>query len=223
MKIISLNIGQAQHYLWRDGTESAICKHPVELPLSLTTLGFEGDQQVDRIHHGGEDKAVLVLPADNYAFLKLDCHFGYLGENLTVSGLDESEVCLGDRFHIGSALLEVSQPRSPCWKLGEHGSDVSALSSTDFLQQYAQSGRVGFYCRVLTPGTVQAGYSVRWLTRNASQQSFPAIPIQTLFLAKLFHRTDADWQCLHAALKHPALSVSWREELNALSQRAEQS
>lgn len=202
MEIVSVNIGQKQHYDWRNGTDSAIVKHPVNCPLRLKPIGFVGDEQADLQAHGGADKAVLVIPATNYAFFGIDRSFGFLGENLTLGGADESEIQLGDRLQIGEVLLEVSQPRSPCWKLNEVTGDRR------FLGRYAESGHVGFYCRVLQVGHIGSGASVEHII-----SAQPSLSIKTLFLAKYRPGTEADWQAIQLAVNHPALSDAWRNEL----------
>ena len=126
--------------------------------IEVSKMGLLGDEQADRKNHGGADKAVFVMPMANYERFGIARPFGFLGENLTVSGPDETQVCLGDRLQIDDLLLEVMQPRSPCWKLGQQACSVEGLrSASDFLNVYSESGRVGFYCRVLQTGAVQMG------------------------------------------------------------------
>ncbi len=220
MKVVSVNVGKIQTQPWRDGTPSAMHKTAVSGKVAVTKLGLSGDEQADSKNHGGEDKAVFVMPDDNYAFFEIDQPFGFLGENLTLSGLEESEVCLGDRLQIGTVLLEVTQPRSPCWKLGLHASSGSDWGSTEFLKTYSESGRVGFYCRVLATGIVEQGQPVTWLTRDCSEENAAKTPykvsIQKLFLAKQFHKTAKEWQILRAVVEHPALSTSWQKAIKKL-------
>ncbi|MGM0541486.1 MAG: MOSC domain-containing protein, partial [Pseudomonadota bacterium] len=96
MKVVSVNIGKIQTQPWRDGTPTAIHKSAVTKQVAVTKFGLEGDQQADSKNHGGEDKAVFVMPDQNYAHFDIDQPFGFLGENLTLSGLEDSEVALGD-------------------------------------------------------------------------------------------------------------------------------
>ena len=220
MKVVSVNIGKIQTQPWRDGTLSALHKSPVELSLELSKIGFMGDEQADTKNHGGQDKAVFVLPESNYALFNIQQPYGFLGENLTLSGFDETEVCLGDRFQIGNVLLEVTQPRSPCWKLGEHASSQSGWTADKFFKTYAESGRVGFYCRVLATGKIKQGQSVAWLTRDheveASTKAPFKITIKSLFLAKQFHQTEQQWTDLQAVVTHPALSAAWKRTIQQL-------
>lgn len=211
MKLISVNIGKIRSYPWRNGTQSALHKLPVQGLQAIEPLGLMGDEQADQKNHGGTDKAIFILPEQTYKRFNIDQPFGFLGENLTVSGLDETEVCLGDRFQIGNVLLEVTQPRSPCWKLGQQASSQTEWTASDFLKHYSESGHVGFYCRALAKGSVQAGQSVTWLTRD---NTIPEkITIQNLFLAKQFHKTEQDWSLLKSAVKHPALSSAWKTSI----------
>ena len=220
MKLVSVNIGKVQTQPWREGTLSALYKQPVKEVVSVGKFGLDGDEQADQKNHGGDDKAVFILPEVNYELFKIKQPFGFLGENLTISGLDETEVCLGDRFQIGNVLLEVTQPRSPCWKLGAQAESQAEWDSMSFLKAYSESGRVGFYCRVLAEGEIETDMSVNWLTRDESQPQAPfRISIKELFLAKQFYQTEAQWSLLQSVIKHPALSSSWQKSINGLLER----
>ena len=114
-------------------------------------MGIAGDQQADRENHGGLDKAVLAYSADHYAFWRVhlnlpDMPHGGFGENLTIAGLDESSVCIGDRWQAGNVVFEVSQPRQPCWKMGRR------WNIADLPKQVIQNGKSGWYLRVLVEG-----------------------------------------------------------------------
>lgn len=208
MKLVSLNVGEIRHYDWRGGTDSGILKHPVQGDVMLSEYGLEGDYQADLKNHGGRDKAVLVIPEKNYGFHQVFTQpFGFLGENLTLSALDESQVSLGDRFSLGEVVLEVTQPRSPCWKLGE------VMGSTGFVKAYSESGRVGFYCRVCQVGRVQQDMTVQ-------HQKVPhSVSIQTLFLARLHPKEPGALETIQTALAHPALSDAWRGELERIQRK----
>ncbi|MBD3611243.1 MAG: MOSC domain-containing protein [Hydrogenovibrio crunogenus] len=202
MQVVSVNVGQVQSYPWRGGTRSGVHKTPLDTAVLVTEKGLEGDHQADLKNHGGEDKAVLIIPTANYVLHGVSQHaFGFLGENISLSEVDESQVKVGDRFQIDDVILEVTQPRSPCWKLGEIN------HSQQFVKNYSESGRVGFYCRVLSSGTIQASMPVKHLSsgRGAS--------IQTLFLAKLKASTMEDHNILQEALENPALSDAWSQAI----------
>ena len=134
---------------------SGFTKHRVAGPVSLRVDGLDGDGQADLKVHGGPDRAVLLYAADHYQAWARDdgIHFPYaaFGENWTVSGLDERSVCLGDVYAVGSAVVEVSQPREPCWKL------CRRWNRPELAKRAAETGRLGWYARVLEPGVVAAG------------------------------------------------------------------
>lgn len=142
-----------------DGTKSAMARDPVDHPVMLRKLGFEGDQVADPTVHGGIDKAVHFYPAEHYP--KWVAHFaaqdmahsllekaGAFGENISASGLTEEKVRIGDRYRIGSALVEIAQGRQPCWKIDHHFS-VLGLSAL-----VIKTGRCGGYFRVIEEGEV---------------------------------------------------------------------
>lgn len=212
MRVVAVNVGKVIQQPWREGTPSAIHKSCVDTPVIVRENGLENDEQADLNNHGGEDKAVLILPSSAYTRFEVSKPYGFLGENLTVDGLDETEVCLGDRIQIGMLLLEVSQPRSPCWKLDEHARP-EGVAKGSFLNKYANSGHVGFYCRVLAAGSVKKGQQGLWLTRNDDGPKYPKISIQELFLAKQFSNRPDALAIIERALKHPSLSKAWKQAL----------
>lgn len=208
--ILSLNIGAAQTLALAGKTKTtAIIKTPQSQGVQLDEEGLAGDDQVNRKHHGGPEKAMLLMPASNYALFGVNAHWGFLGENLTLEGIDESQIHLGDQLELNEVLLEVTQPRSPCRTLGDL-SETLGFKGVDFVKTYAQSGRVGFYVRVLQKGKIQPGE--KFVVH--SPQAGPSI--QKLFIAKYRHRTSEDMQILQEALDHPALSQAWFSEISAL-------
>jgi MOSC domain-containing protein YiiM len=140
--------------------------------------GIDGDEQADRRYHGGPDKAILAYSADHYAHwqseLGMDLPSGSFGENLTVAGLSEETVCLGDIWRLGSVELQVSQPRQPCWKLS------ARWGIADLTRRVAMSGRTGWYLRVLQTGQIEAGMPMvlirrpygQWSVRRANDAMF---------------------------------------------------
>lgn len=141
--------------------KSAFAKHPVEGPRRITIEGIEGDEQADRKHHGGPQMAVHLYPLDHHDFWRgalMDHELlglpGAFGSNLAVREIDETQVCIGDRFRLGSALLEVSQARQPCWKI-EHRFQRKGMVAT-----VIETGRSGWYFRVLEEGSAQAGDTI---------------------------------------------------------------
>ena len=161
MHVLSLQIGQPQTYgdpnatTARDGPwETGFFKEPVVGEVAVGVEGLAGDGQADRRVHGGPDKAVCCYSSDHFAFwletLQLTMAPGAFGENVTLAECDEAAVCVGDIWQAGDAVLQVSQPRQPCWKLARRWG-VKQLTAL-----VQQTGKTGWYCRVLTPGTLVA-------------------------------------------------------------------
>jgi MOSC domain-containing protein YiiM len=193
--------GQAQCRAW----SSAIDKREVTGPVRLGRLGFEGDEQADRAHHGGLDKAVLCYTDVHIEYFRQRlgrpelCSGGF-GENLTLSGLDEAGVCVGDVFALGDAVVQVTQPRRPCWKLGRRwGHRTLALD-------LERSGRTGFYLRVLREGSVAMG---AWM--ELSERSYPQWPVERV--NRCFHDRDCPADEIVELAQLDALPVSVRARL----------
>ncbi len=157
MKIASLNIGKIQEFKKGDQTvTSGINKTPTNQRLKVGHLGIEGDEIADLTVHGGKEKAVYAYPFEHYQYWKdkldrQDLGPGIFGENLTVTGYLEDSVYLGDVFKAGSATLQVTIPRQPCFKLNLKFNDNSMV------KQFLSSGKSGYYFKVLEEGTVEAG------------------------------------------------------------------
>ncbi|MBU2928522.1 MOSC domain-containing protein [Winogradskyella psychrotolerans] len=157
MKIISTNIAQPTKFLW-NGKEitTGIYKKPTDTPIFLGKEDVRGDEVSDRKVHGGEFKACYLFSANQYPYWEnlyphLDWTFGMLGENLTVEGLDERQLFIGDTYKLGSALVQITQPREPCFKFAhKFGSDT-------VLQQFITHGYSGAYVKVLKEGDVKVG------------------------------------------------------------------
>jgi MOSC domain-containing protein YiiM len=157
MRLISVNVSLPKDIPYRGNTVSTgIFKEPVGGRVTLGRLNLEGDGQADRNVHGGVDKAVYAYPFEHYEYWsrelgRTDFAFGQFGENFTVSGMLEDAVRIGDVFRIGFALVEVTQPRAPCFKLGIR------MGLDSFPKTFLSSGRTGFYMKVLEEGEVGAG------------------------------------------------------------------
>ncbi|MBS7699686.1 MULTISPECIES: MOSC domain-containing protein [unclassified Chelatococcus] len=203
LRLENLLVGSV-HPLGQTGTSSGIDKRPVDGPLRLGFEGFEGDAQGDRRHHGGPDKAVHHYPFEHYAAWRAEIGNGALlarpgafGENLSITGLDEATVAIGDVFRLGSAVVEVSQGRQPCWKLNvRFGVDDMAL-------RVQTSGRTGWYYRVIETGVVKPGDSLVLLDRH-----LPEWTIRRLW--RLLYVTPLDEEELTAMADLPGLPDSWR-------------
>jgi MOSC domain-containing protein YiiM len=143
---------------FRGEEQSAIAKQPLEGQVAVHTLGLDGDTQVDKVHHGGPDMAVHHYPFDHHSFWREEIgehellgRRGAFGSNLSATGLTEDEVLLGDRFRLGSALLEACQPRQPCWKI-EH-----RFGRKGMVAKILATGRSGWFYRVIETGEAESG------------------------------------------------------------------
>lgn len=197
------------------GYPSGIDKQPVSGPLHLAVTGFEADQQGDTVNHGGPDKAVHIYARDHYAVWRRELPHraaslvpGGFGENLVVPGIDETAPCLGDRLRLGSAIVEVSQGRQPCWKLSVR------FNQTDMPRRVQDSGRTGWYFRVLEEGEVEAGCMLTLLDRP-----HPAWTIARI--NRLFYHDTLNIAALRELSALPGLTPSWRRLVeNRLSRLA---
>ncbi|MES5815219.1 MOSC domain-containing protein [Pseudoxanthomonas sp. Soil82] len=194
--------GRAVDYT-RPGSRSAIDKRAVEGPVRIGPEGLSGDEQGDRRVHGGPDKAIHHYPRDHYASWRgeVGAHAllqaaGAFGENISTSGIIEADVCLGDRLRLGSALVEVSQARQPCWKLSDR------FGIADMARRVQDTGRSGWYYRVLETGAVQAGDTLVLVDRPHPDWPLPR-------LSELLYRLTLDREELLGALALP-LVPSWR-------------
>jgi MOSC domain-containing protein YiiM len=186
---------------WRSG----IFKAPVADRRLVTALGIDGDEQADLVSHGGPDKAVLAYSAENltaWADLLGEVGPGGFGENLTISGLDETTVCIGDRYRIGDVLVECSQPRQPCWKLDRK------WRRRDLGARVIETGRSGWYYRVIETGFVGAGDDVVLVARPHA--AWPVVRA-----ARIMHRMDTDTQAARELATLAELPESWRDALAA--------
>ncbi|HIJ89760.1 MAG: MOSC domain-containing protein [Desulfobulbaceae bacterium] len=208
MHLISLNIGipKAEIFHGKEVT-TGLCKQPVRDRLSLTKTGFVGDGVQDRKHHGGEDKAVCVYSADHYPHwekvLGEKLPAAAFGENLTVAGLKEERIHLGDLFRLGTALLQVSQPRQPCKTL------AARYGRNDFVKLVVDAGYTGFYFRVIEEGEVGAGDLLEIATMDPQAVSIA-------FANRIFHHDRKNKGGIETVLAVPALSASWRESFSEL-------
>lgn len=191
-----------------DSRTTAIFKTPVAGRVAVGHEGLDGDQQADRRVHGGPDKALHHFPAETHA--RLAARFpdaaatlgpGTLGENLSTVGADETTVCIGDVYALGTARVQLCQPRQPCWKIeARHG--VEGMT-----RAIAEAGIAGWYYRVLEPGTVAVGDAIELLDRP------PGAPTLAAFWA-LVHAHRPDPAALLALRHAPGLSPNWWDKLD---------
>ncbi|WP_372765926.1 MOSC domain-containing protein [Lutibacter sp.] len=157
MKVISVNVGERKVLNYKGKiVETGIFKFPVNHPIFLGKEDVENDAVIDRKYHGGIEQAVYGYSQSHYAFWKelypnLDWNYGMLGENLTISNLEETEILVGNTYKLGEALLEVTKPRTPCFKLGIR------FGTQEILKQFWNSTKSGIYFKVLQTGNVKVG------------------------------------------------------------------
>ena len=212
MKLLSVNVGVPRDAVWRgEVVRTGIFKSPVAGRVAMRGDNLEGDGQADLSVHGGVDKAVYGYPSEHYGFWcewlgKDALPWGAFGENLTTEGLFEADVCIGDRFAIGGALLEVSQPRIPCQKL------AMRHERADLPKHFLASGRSGFYFRIARAGEVAAGDAIERVVSDPQRLS--VADVQTLA------RGAGDPELMRRAVEHPALAEVWRAEVRRRLDRA---
>src|SRR5881409_4420837 len=203
MKLISVNVGLPRVVMSNsDPVSTGIFKEPVAGRVMLRTLNLDGDRQADLSVHGGPSKAVYVYPSEHYDYWKrelpeMKLPWGMFGENFTTAGLFESEVNIGDKFRVGSAVVMVTEPRMPCFKLGIR------FGRPDVVKRFQHSGRTGFYLAVLQEGDVAAGDSLEFIARDT--HGITVADITNLFMADA---TNQD--LLRRASDLPALPEGWR-------------
>lgn len=203
MRLISVNIGLPRGIIHRgQAVSTGIFKAPVAGAVFLRRLNLDGDGQADLRVHGGADKAVYVYPFEHYAFWsgetgRNDFSHGQFGENFTTTGLLEDEVCIGDVFRIGGARVQVSQPRTPCYKLGIRMGDEG------FPARFTAANRTGFYLRVLEEGEVTAGDAIELIERAADSMN-----VRDIF--RLRHDGEGTREEYARAARLPGLAAGWR-------------
>ncbi len=210
--IKSLNIGLPKNeFFFGKQYLTGICKVPVPGPLRLTTQGFEGDGVGDRKNHGGADKAVCVYSLDHYPYwsreLRITLPDAAFGENFSVEGLREEDVRIGDIYRVGTAVVQVSQPRQPC------GTLAARYGRPDFVKVVSDSGRTGFYFKVLTEGMVKAGEPLILTEPDPRAVTIP-------FANHLWYHDRKNRDGIEKVLSVPALSVSWRKSFLELREKA---
>ncbi|WP_334071436.1 MULTISPECIES: MOSC domain-containing protein [Paenibacillus] len=204
-EIVSLNIGKPQPLMYNNKeVESGIRKQPAGRPLLLSRINLDGDGQADLVHHGGKDKAVCVYPYEHYPYweqeLGTTLDFGAFGENLTTRGLLETDVCIGDTFQLGEAVVQITQPRQPCYKL------AARYQVPDMPIKVQDTGFTGYYFRVLEEGTVFPTSELTLLTRHP-------LGVTVDFANRIMHHDKKNVDGIKRLLEVKELSESWRATL----------
>jgi MOSC domain-containing protein YiiM len=204
MKVIALSVGKPQDVPWHGRQiQTSIFKTAVSHRVHVGRLNLDGDEQSDLSVHGGPDKAVYAYPAEHYAWWRgqlpgKELAWGIFGENLTTEGLLEAEVCIGDRFRVGTAQIVVTQPRIPCFKLGIR------FGRADMVKRFLQSGRSGFYFGVEAEGEAGPGDGIEQLSRHERRLTVADV-------VSLYSTHAPNQPLLERASDHPALPASWRD------------
>jgi ferredoxin-NADP reductase/MOSC domain-containing protein YiiM len=214
-RLLSVNLGLPRDVEWEGKTvRTAIWKQPVHGPRMVRTINIDGDEQADRAAHGGEHRAVFVYQIESYRYWeqqlrRSDFTYGQFGENFTVDGLADDEVCIGDRYQIGEAIFEVTQPRVTCFRVGIRMGDPAMPSLL------VAHHRPGFYLRVLQEGHVAAGDEIIRLSVGPEQLTVAEVD-------GLLYLPNRSRPRLERALRIPALSEGWKGSFQELLAQAEQ-
>ncbi len=211
-RLLSINVGLPRDVAWRgEKVHTAIWKQPVQGRIAVRRLNLEGDGQGDLAGHGGEHRAVMVYQMDAYRYWEAhlgrnDFSFGQFGENFTVVGLPDDEVCIGDRYRIGSALFEVTQPRVACYRVGIRMAEPAMPALL------VSHHRPGFYFRVLEEGDVGAGDEITKMADGPKH-------ITVANIDALLYLPNPSREQLESSLRVPALSAGWKTSLRALAEQ----
>ena len=208
MKIIATNIAKPTTIVWNGKTQTTgIYKYPTKEGIYLEKEDVKGDEVSDRKHHGGIFKACYLFSEDHYAYWQnlypnLDFNYGIFGENLTVNGLDETKISVGDIYKIGTALVQVTQPREPCFKLGIR------FGTQAILKQFIKHARPGTYVRVLEEGLIKPGDKM--ILEQAATNSLTTTQLFSLLFAK-----QKDQSQLALIVNNAAIPLKKRQKLAA--------
>lgn len=205
MRLVSVNVGLPREVTWQGGTvATGIFKQPVEGRVKVRRLNLDGDRQADLSVHGGPTRAVYAYSREHYPYWRdqypaIDMPWGMFGENFTVEGLLEDEVNIGDRLRIGSAEFMITSPRIPCYKLG------IKFGRKDIIPRFLKSLRSGFYFSVVKEGEVEAGDSIRVISK--AERSVTVADIVRLYIDK----TNKNPDLLQRAIQAEHLPAGWRD------------
>jgi MOSC domain-containing protein YiiM len=205
VRVLSVNAGLPQEVEWNGRTVlTSIFKESVAGPVAVRRENLDGDRQSDLSVHGGPTRAVYVYRTEHYAAWRAELPgaelpWGAFGENLSVAGLPaEAEILVGDRYRFGTAVLAVTQPRLPCFKLGLR------FGRPDMVKRMLASGRTGFYSRVEAEGVVEAGDAIELLSRSPGR-------LRVADITRLYAFDHDDVDGMRLAAEDPGLPEDWRE------------
>ncbi|MEI9986303.1 MAG: MOSC and FAD-binding oxidoreductase domain-containing protein [Aliidongia sp.] len=213
--VVSVNVGLPREVEWRGKTvRTGIWKQPVQGRVFARRLSLEGDGQADLVGHGGEQRALMVYQLESYRYWarylqREDLVHGNFGENLTVDGLSDADVCIGDRFRIGSGIFEISQPRVTCYKVGLR------MSCPEMPALLVSHRRPGFYFRVIEEGEIGVGDRIEKIADGPERMTVAEIDA-------LLYTADRPIGALRRAVRIPALSPGWQGSIKSLLAAAEQ-
>ena len=211
-RLLSVNVGLPRDVTWNGKTvRTSVWKSPVDGRRMVRKLNIDGDAQADLAGHGGEHRAVFVYQMDSYHYWERflgrnDFTFGQFGENFTVEGLPDDEVCIGDRYRIGGAIFEVTQPRVTCYRVGIR------MNEPRMAALLVAHHRPGFYFRVLQEGEVAAGDDIAKIADGPERISVAEVDA-------LLYLPGHSSEQLQRALRIPALSEGWRSSFQAMLQQ----
>jgi MOSC domain-containing protein YiiM len=199
-KVVSVNVGGIRQFDYEgDKAQSAIWKFPVTGRLMVRGVNLDGDDQADREAHGGPDKAVYAYAVEDQRWWQSEIGrplaYGEVGENLTTEGIDVTNALVGERWGVGNALLEVSEPRIPCWRLGVR------MGDKHFPRLFTKAGRPGAYLRIIAEGDIGAGDEIRVVSR----------PDHTLSIGDVIRIFVRDRHEAARLLTVPQMSDAWKE------------
>ncbi len=204
MEVVSINVGLPMELIWKGKPiTTAIYKEQVSGKVKVRSLGLEGDRQADLTVHGGIDKAIYAYASEHYTYWRnqlpeMEFNWGMFGENLTVEGLLENNVNIGDRFRIGTAEIMVTEPRMPCYKI------VIRFGRSDMAKRLLNSRRTGIYFSVIKEGEIEAGERLELISRDENN-------VKVSDIVRLYVRETNDLELLQRTLQVQALPNGWRD------------
>ena len=204
MQLVSVNVALPRTVTWKGRTvQTGIFKTPTNGRVRVRTLNLEGDRQADLSVHGGPDKAIYAYPSEHYDYWRgefpdMELPWGMFGENFTTMGLLEGEVNVGDTFGIGTAMVMVTQPRVPCYKL------AAKFGREDIVKRFLASGRSGYYLKVMQEGEVGAGDVIELISRDGHA-------VTVADVANIYRDGTDKLGLLQRVVQVEALPENWRD------------